>query len=138
MRVWLILAVLSLAAPAAAENILMKSKGLGAAMAGELGLAVGAAALSDPPAWQGYPKGGDGLQFSNDVPRGTAADCVAADSDNLAKALQDQPAAEAKPEETPRGQINLSDASRQAGGGAKIFDSNAIYGSGQSVTCTHQ
>ena len=136
MRVWIVLAALSFTASASAENVLMKSNGLGAAAVGVIGVTAGAAALSDPPAWQGYPKGGEGLQFSNDAPLGTASDCAAADGGNLAKALKDDPATDQpKPTDTPQGQISLSEASRQAGGGAKIFDSNAIYGSGQSVTC---
>jgi hypothetical protein len=138
MRVWIVLAALSFAASASAENVLMKSNGLGAAAVGVIGVTAGAAALSDPPAWQGFPKGGDGPQFSNDAPRGTAGDCAAADGGALAKALKEDTAEPAKPADTPQGQISLSEASKHADSGGKIFDSNAIYGSGQSVTCAPQ
>src|SRR5579871_626764 len=111
MRVWIVLAALSFAASASAENVLMKSNGLGAAAVGVIGVTAGAAALSDPPAWQGFPKGGDGPQFSNDAPRGTASDCAAADGENLANALKDEPAEEpAKPDNELHGQISLSEA----------------------------
>lgn len=134
MRVWILLAALSFAGSAAAENILMKSNGLGAAVAGSLSLSVGAAALSDPPAWQGYPKGGDGIQFSNDALGGSAGDCASADGAQVAKALKDEPAATAKTE-APEGQIRMSDDTQSPAAGSQVFDSKAIYGSGQSVTC---
>jgi hypothetical protein len=133
MRLWILLAALSFAGSAAAENVLMKSNGLGAAVAGSLSLSVGAAALSDPPKWQGYPKGGEGIQFSNDALGGSAGDCASADGAQVAKALKDEPADAAKTD-APEGRIKMSDASQPADK-SQVFDSKAIYSAGQSVSC---
>lgn len=135
MRLWILLAALSFAGSAAAENVLMKSNGLGAAVAGSLSLSVGAAALSDPPKWQGYPKGGDGIQFSNDALGGSAGDCASADGAQVAKALKDEPAADAPKTDEPEGQIRMSDGAQPPAHGSQVFDSKAIYSSGQSVSC---
>jgi hypothetical protein len=135
MRLWFLLAALSFAGSAAAENVLMKSNGLGAAAAGGLGLSLGGAALSDPPAWQGYPRGGNGRQFSNDALGGAPIDCAAADGAQLAKALKDAPA-DAPKTDAADGRIRMSDGTPSTAGGAQVFDSKAIYGSGQSVSCT--
>jgi hypothetical protein len=136
MRVWILLAALCLAGSASAENVLMKSNGLGAAALGRLGLTVGVNALSGPPAWQGYPKGGDALQFSNDTPGSAPGACASADGGEVAKALKNEPAGSPRSSDQAEGQIHLSEASRQTGGGSQLFDSKAIYSSGQAVTCS--
>jgi hypothetical protein len=134
MRVWILLVALSIAGSAAAENVLMKSNGLGAAAAGGLGLSLGAAALSNPPAWQGYPKGGNGRQFSDDALGGASSDCALADGAQLAKALKDEPA-DAPKTDAAEGRINMYDGTPSTNGGSQVFDSKAIYGSGQAVSC---
>jgi len=137
MRLWFLLAAVCFAGSAAAENVLMKSNGLGAAAAGGLGLSLGAAALSDPPAWQGYPKGGNGRQFSDDALGGAPSDCASADGTQLAKALKDEPADTPKPD-AAEGRIKMSDSNPPPAGGPQVFDSKAIYSSGQSVSCAPQ
>ena len=134
MRLWILLAAVSFAGSAAAENVLMKSNGLGAAAVGIVGATAGAAALGDPPAWQGYPKGGNGRQISNDALGGTPGDCASADGAQLARALKDQ-SAEVPKTDAPEGRIRMSDGTQSTAGNSQVFDSKAIYSSGQSVSC---
>lgn len=130
MRLWIALAALSLAGSASAENVLMKSNGLAAAAVGVIGITAGAAALAPPPEWQGYPKGGNGPQFQDDASGHVQSDCAVSDGAAIANALKSNPQSEAG---QPRdGQIRLTDPARP---GTQMFDSKAIYGSGQSFTC---
>ena len=130
MRVWILLAALSFSFSAAADNVLMKANGLGAAAAGMIGVTAGTMALAPPEPWQGFPKGGTGLQFQDDA-LGTPGDCAAADGAQIAKALKGE--ARTEPAQAQNGQIRVSDPGRQ--GGSQIFDSKAIYGAGQSSVC---
>jgi len=132
MRLWIAIAALAMAASASAENVLLKSNGLGAAALGEIGLTAGAMALSQPEPWQGYPKGGEGRGFTNDAgARFSFGDCAVSDGGSVAKALMAQSGA---PKATPQeGQIRLSDSDRQAVD--RAFDSKAIYQAGQPSTC---
>ncbi|HMA48394.1 MAG TPA: hypothetical protein VKP60_01510 [Magnetospirillaceae bacterium] len=134
MRLWILLAAVSFAGSAAAENVLMKSNGLGAAAVGIIGVTAGAAALGDSPTWQGYPKGGAGLQFSNDALGGAPGDCASADGAQLAKALKDH-STDAPKTDAPDERIRMSDGNQSTPGTSPVFDSKAIYSSGQSVSC---
>lgn len=131
MRLWILLAALSFSFSAAADNVLMKANGLGAAAAGMIGVTAGTMALAPPEPWQGFPKGGTGLQFQDDALGGSPGGCAAADGTQIAKALKDE--ARSDKSQTQDRQIRLSDSSRQ--GGSQIFDSKAIYGAGQSSVC---
>jgi hypothetical protein len=131
MRLWIFVAALAFSLSAAADNVLMKGNGLGAAAAGIVGLTAGSMALAPPPQWQGYPKGGTGLQFEDDSLGGAISDCATADGTQIAKALKGEPTTE--PAREQNGRIRLTESGRQTG--TQIFDSKAIYGAGQSPTC---
>ncbi|GEM_PF-5175015 len=135
MRVWIFLAALFIPAMASADNVLMKANGLGAAAAGMIGVAAGTAALAPPPEWKGFPKTGDGPQFQDDPANRLQTDCATSGGMAVAKALKGE-----TPPETQRpqdGQIRLTDDTTKTSS-AQMFDSKAIYGSGQSVTCPPQ
>jgi len=131
MRVWILLAALSFAGSAAADNVLMKANGLGAAAVGVVGVTAGAAALAPPPQWQGYPKGGGGPQFQDEASSRAQTFCTTSSSAAVAKALKGEAASEAPPPQD--GQIRLTDTAKTSD--SQLFDSKAIYGSGQPVTC---
>jgi len=131
MRVWILLAALSFAGSAAADNVLMKSNGLGAAAVGVIGVTAGAAAIAPPPQWQGYPKGGGGPQFQGDVSSRAQTFCSTSPGAAVAKALKGEAAPETPPPQD--GQIRLTEPGKTSG--SQLFDSKAIYGSGQPVTC---
>ena len=132
MRLRMTLAALLFAASASAENVLLKNNGLGAAVLGEIGVTAGALALAKPPPWQGYPKGGDELGFSNDATSGAAfGDCAVSEGSSIAKALMAQRDS-AKPP-PPDGVLSLSGADRQAA--ANAFDGKAMYQPPQPSTC---
>lgn len=131
MRHWIFIIALLLAGAARAENVLMKSNGLGLAAVGGIAVGAATAALSDPPAWQGYPKGDGGPQFANDAGVGQNIDgCAVREGSSIAKALK-APATDTAAE--PDGQIRLSNPIRPAG--EPVFDSKAIYQAGQPATC---
>ena len=134
MRLWVVLAALSFAGSASAENVLMKSNGLGLAAVGMVGATAAGMALAPPPQWQGFPKGEDGPHFQDEATGRIQGDCTARDGATVAKALKGerQPEAE-KPQD---GQIRLTDTGRKSD--SQIFDSKAIYGAGQSITCPSQ
>ena len=48
-------------------NFLTADNGLGAAALGQIGLTVGAMALSGPAQWQGYQRDDSGIPFVNDT-----------------------------------------------------------------------
>jgi len=131
MRVWILLAALSFAGSAAADNVLMKSNGLGAAAVGVIGVTAGAAAIAPPPQWQGFPKGGGGPQFQGDASSRGQSFCTTSNSAAIAKALKGETPPETRPPQD--GQIRLTDEGKT--GNSQLFDSKAIYGSGQPVTC---
>ena len=113
-------------------NFLTADNGLGAAALGEIGLTLGAMALSGPAQWQGYQRGDDGIPFINDTSGTQFGDCVASEGGTLAKALMaqnDAPPAPAPPE----GVLRLSEADHKSA--AKAFDSKAIYEAGQPTSC---
>jgi len=105
-------------------NFFTADNGLGAAALGEIGLTIGAMALSGPQAWYGYPRE-EGIPFANDAGTGAGMDdCAASDGGNVAKALMAQNDGEQKPP-PPGGVLRMTDAERQAAAGA--YDSKAIY-----------
>jgi hypothetical protein len=128
-RLWIFLATLSFSLSAAADNVLMKRNGLGTAAAGMIGLTAGTMALAPPPQWQGYPKGGTGLQFQDDSLSVSPDSCATADGTQIAKALK----GDAGSAEEQKGRIQLTESGRQIG--SQIFDSKAIYGEGQPSVC---
>lgn len=146
MRLWIVLAALFLAGPVSAENVLMKSNGLGAAAGAMIGATVGAAAFGDKPQWQGYPTGNqdDGIHspqaddsVSAWLQSGQKSDCVASKPEmaGLATALKDDLPAELPPE----GQIRLDQA--QVNGVASEshkYNPNAPDSAGPSVSCAAQ
>ena len=134
MRLWIALAALFLAGSASAENVLMKSNGLGAAAAGVIGITAGSAALAPPPEWQGFPKGGNEPRFQDGPSSRIQGDCAANDGATIAKALKGEPPAETPPQQD--GQIRLTDPSRNSG--SQLFDSKAIYGSGSPPSVCRQ
>jgi len=131
MRVWIFLAALSLPAMVSADNVLMKANGLGAAATGMIGIAAGTAALAPPPEWKGFPKSSDGPQFQNDASARPQTDCATSEGMAVAKALKGETPPESAPPQD--GQIRLTDTGKSSG--SQLFDSKAIYGSGQPVTC---
>jgi hypothetical protein len=133
MRLAILVAALCVTASASAENFLLKSNGLGAAALGEIGVTAGVMAFSRPPPWQGYPRGGEGLQFGSASGVGAMdyGDCATSEGSSVAKALLSQSGApQAAP---PDGVLSLSEAERRAADNA--FDSKAIYQAGQPSTC---
>lgn len=131
MRLWILLAALAVAAPAVADNILMKSKGLGAAILG--GVAVDATSMifSQPDPWLGYPKDG-GLPFSDDAAGLKFGDCATSEGSAVAKALMAQDDTPRKPA-APEGVLRMTEAERQSA--ASAYDSKAMYAGGTSSTC---
>lgn len=140
MRLRFLLAALLVSLPAAADNVLMKSNGLGAAAGAIIGATVGAAALAPPPQWKGFPDGSgdDGIHSpkADDsvgqwLRSGQKSDCVAAKPEmaGLATALKSDLPSELPPE----GQIHVTQA--QGAGDGHKYDSYAPDSGGQSVTC---
>ncbi len=120
------------AGAARAENVLMKSNGLGLAAVGGIAVGAASAALSDPPAWQGYPKGDGGPQFANDTGKTQSlADCAVSEGSAIAKALKVPEGATPPPSQ---GQIRLSELPVKPAN-APVFDSKAIYQAGQPASC---
>ena len=114
-------------------NFFTADNGLGAAALGEIGLTVGAMALSGPAQWQGYQRGDDGIPFVNDTSQ-QFGDCAAAEGGDIAKALMAQSDGSQKPlPPAPEGVLRLSDAERKSA--ASAFDSKAIYQAGQPASC---
>src|SRR5579859_7693709 len=97
MRVWMILAALAVSAPASADNILMKNKGLGAAVLGGVAVDATSMLMGQPEAWQGYPKDGGGLPFANDTSGMKFGGCLDREGSDVAKALMAQKDVPQKP-----------------------------------------
>jgi hypothetical protein len=137
-------APISAADPAAAKqaapekkqktNFLTADNGLGAAALGEVGLTLGAMALSGPTQWQGYQRGDNGIPFINDTAGTQFGDCTAAEGGEIAKALMAQNDKPSEPP-APEGVLRLSGAETKFA--AKAFDSKAIYQAGQSMNCAN-
>lgn len=105
-------------------NFFTADNGLGAAALGELGLTLGALALSGPGQWYGYPHE-DGIPFANDNPAGIKfGDCAASEGGAVAKALMAQKDAPQKPAD-PKSVLSITEADRQSAAGA--YDSKAMY-----------
>lgn len=147
MRLWFVLAALSFAGSAAAENVLMKSNGLGLAAVGMAAGAAASAALAPPPQWQGYPRGGNDGIWTPKADRSSTewanaasparVNCGKAAYAGLAEALKQ----DAKSKDPPlEGQIHLSqsqlrvtDPMRPQDG--NIYDPKSVYADGRPVTC---
>ena len=131
MRPWILLAALTAATPASADNILMKNKGLGAAVLG--GAAVDATSLlvSQPEPWLGYPKE-DGLPFADEGASLNLGGCLDREVADVAKALmaqKDPP----KTSTAESGMLRMTEAERKAA--ASAYDSKAMYQSGAVGGC---
>lgn len=128
MRLWILLAALAAADPASADNILMKNKGLGAALAGAVAVDATSMILSQPDPWLGYPKG-DERPFAGDAAGLKFDGCLSHEGSDVAKALMAQKDAPQKPA-SPEGLLRITEAERKSA--ASAYDSKAMYEGGAS------
>lgn len=129
MRLWILLAALAASAPASADDILMKNKGLGAALAGAAAVDATSMMFSEPEPWLGFPKG-DERPFAGDASGIKFDGCLDHEGNDVAKALMAQKDTPQKPA-APEGLLRMTDAERKSA--ASAYDSKAMYGG--SSTC---